>query len=177
MSRVFTHQRVWTLVPERLTGALQTIAVAATTRARIDAVIGIANGGLIPARGVAEILDVPMIAIHARHNDSDASFLPATGRVECHLDPHAPAVPGGRILVIDDICGSGATLRTVTSTLAPALAAGTILVTATLCRNIGATHTPDIHLWDVDDWVHFPWEPPPDTDLPRDPLPSARVIV
>lgn len=38
------------------------------------------------------------------------------------------------------------------------LASEATLHTVVLCRNVGATHDPDLWLWTVDDWVRFPWE-------------------
>lgn len=174
MTRVFEHTRIWELSQESLEAALRLIADAVAAGGQVDAVVGVAQGGLLPARRVAALLDVPMYQVHARHNASGEVFLQATGQVECHSDTIPPGALHGRILIVDDICGTGATLRAVTEALTPAAAPGTALVTAALCRNTGAEEKPDIHIWDVNDWVRFPWEPAPDTDTPREQLPAPK---
>ncbi len=177
MTRVFEHARIWVLPQDHLEQAAHLIAGAATADGRVDAVVGVAQGGLPPARRVSELLGVPMFPIHARHNASSAAFVQASGIVECRSDGIAPGALHGRVLIVDDICGTGATLRAVTDELAPLAAPGTRILSATLCRNIGAEGKPDFHIWDVNDWVHFPWETPPDDQTPREPLPAPGGVV
>jgi hypoxanthine phosphoribosyltransferase len=74
------------------------------------------------------------------------------------------------VLLVDDICGSGATFSTVSAVL-NGLWKPTLLRTAVLCRNLGAGYTPDSWIWDVADWVCFPWEPHPGQATQPLPLP------
>ena len=130
-------------------------------------VIGIERGGHPLAQAIAALLHIPATTIGARHNASDQTRIPATGLVTVDPRPLATVPPGSRALLVDDICGSGATLATVAARVT-ALLRPASMRTATLCRNSGATTTPQTWLWEVSDWVHFPWEPPP--DVPTTPL-------
>lgn len=69
------------------------------------------------------------------------------------------------MLLVDDICGSGVTLRAVTNVFAQRCYPA-IVRTAVLCRNHGAALDLDVWVWDVADWVAFPWEPPPKVAAP-----------
>ncbi|WP_020501070.1 phosphoribosyltransferase [Sciscionella marina] len=93
------------------------------------------------------------------------------------LDPLTRALNGqrlkGRVLVVDDICGSGATLRRLRHDLTPLLSPSAQLLTAVLCLNTGAATLPDYSIWTVSDWVVFPWEKPP-ADQDTTPLPRPE---
>ncbi|WP_190132990.1 phosphoribosyltransferase family protein [Streptomyces mashuensis] len=102
-------------------------------------------------------------------------MLQATGQV--YLDGEQPSVNpiprGARLLVVDDIAGSGATLRTVQTWLRARLQPAA-LRSAVLCRNRGTGTTPDTWGWDVADWVRFLWEGP--LDQATEPLPTLTVL-
>ncbi|WP_045875812.1 phosphoribosyltransferase family protein [Pseudofrankia sp. DC12] len=171
-ARVFEHSRLWRLTAPALDRAVQLLATAATENfGAFTQVVGIADGGTVPATQIATQLGVRPTMVRARHNPTDAHYSPATGQVWCDPGDLAPA---GRVLVVDDICGSGATLRTVVAALAERAPTGTQLVTATLCLNAGSTAPPDLWVWaDLRDWVVFPWETQPPADTMTDlPLPT-----
>ncbi|MGI5337684.1 phosphoribosyltransferase [Streptomyces sp. CA-181903] len=172
--RVFERRRIWRLSDESFLHAAHLIAEAEEPH-RPQTVIGIARGGTRLAETVAEHLGVDAVVVTARHNTSDTSVLPATGRV--HLDGDQPSLSrvenGSRLLLVDDIAGSGATLRAVTDWLIDRLQP-TILRTAVLCRNQGTDLTPDTWAWDVADWVRFPWED--GSGLVTEPLPALTVL-
>lgn len=146
----------------------------------VDHVIGIAEGGAAPAQVMASALGVPALSVRARHNASSATYQQATGTVHLDLDPLTRALNGkrltGRVLLVDDICGSGATLHRVTHDLAPLLSPSSQVLTATLCLNTGATTLPDYSVWTVSDWVVFPWEKPP-ADGDTEPLPVPTEVI
>jgi hypoxanthine phosphoribosyltransferase len=170
--RVFDHTHLWRLSDSALDQAVTLLATAAATDfGRFASVIGVAEGGRIPATRIAAQLGIPIAIVRARHNPTDATYTPASGNVWCDPDGLAPA---GQVLVVDDICGSGATLRTVVTALTERSAPGARLVTATLCRNAGAATTPDLWVWDdLRDWVVFPWETQPPTGPTADlPMPT-----
>jgi hypoxanthine phosphoribosyltransferase len=131
----------------------------------VDHVVGVANGGTAPAKLIAPLLGIQPFTVQARHNRSDATYLQATGNVEVDPAPLRRGLNGrrltGSVLLVDDICGSGATLRALRGKLAPLTAPGAEVLAATLCLNTGATTLPDYSIWEVSDWVVFPWEAPP----------------
>lgn len=162
-SRRFHHERLLVMAPDAYEHAIGLLAAAAEARfAPISAVIGIANGGTAPASGISNVLDVANYHLNARHNPTDAIYTEATGHVTYDLSPLASALHGrrlgGTVLLVDDICGSGATFTAVLPALRPHLQPETIVRTVALCRNAGTAVDPDLWMWTVDDWVCFPWE-------------------
>jgi hypothetical protein len=170
-SRTFNRDFAWQMTGPQAATAAALLAGAAATGGPVDAVIAIARGGTQPARDIATALGAPVRTVRARHNPTDAMYAEATGRVWCDAAGTGPL--RGRLLVVDDICGTGATLATVTSALARAAEPGAALVTATLCRNAGSPGRPDLTVWDdLREWVIFPWEAGPPDGLPVRYLPG-----
>jgi adenine/guanine phosphoribosyltransferase-like PRPP-binding protein len=152
---------------EHLPQACLCLADAAGDGGRIDAVVGVLNGGRTPATAIAAHLGVPRWFVRARHNATDAVYTQATGWVSCEADGTVTSLRG-RVLVVDDICGTGATLTAVRGVLA---GPDVELVTCALCVNAGAADRPDLWVWDVRDWVVFPWESAPPAGQPSMDLP------
>jgi hypoxanthine phosphoribosyltransferase len=162
--RRFAHRRILRLTSEVYVSAVRLLATAVTNRLRpIEAVIGIGGGGLPPARRLGQLIDTAVYCIGARHNPSDAAYTQATGKVNVHTAALAVALGGrrltGRVLLVDDICGSGATLKVVRRMLDGHLTSTATVHPVVLCRNLAADAHLDLWLWTVDDWVSFPWEP------------------
>jgi hypoxanthine phosphoribosyltransferase len=165
-SRVFRGRKLWRLEEAAFTAATS-LLTEALGEEEIDIVVGVRRGGVPLATALAARLARPATTLRACHNVSDALRLPATGTVTLDLtDTHLP--PDGHVLLCDDIAGSGATLAAATDALRNRVRR---ILTVTLCRNIGTLRDPDMWIWDVDDWVTFPWEPPP--DAATDPLPPS----
>lgn len=168
-ARSFARRRILRLPIDVYAQAIRLLADAVAERlGPVEAVIGIATGGLPPARRLGQLLDTPMFRIDARHNPTDTAYTQATGQVSYNLAAMAIALAGrrlgGRVLLVDDICGSAATLDTVQPALADHLAPAATVHPVVLCRNLAADRHLDLWVWTVDDWVRFPWEPslPPD---------------
>jgi hypoxanthine phosphoribosyltransferase len=179
-ARVFERRHIWRVTPDLLRDAT-TLLTGAVLREHgtVDHVIGIAEGGTAPAHVIASTLGVRARCVRARHNTTSATYQQATGTVYLDLAPLTRVLNGkrltGRVLLVDDICGSGATLRRVQHDLATLLSPSAHVLTATLCLNIGATTLPDYSVWTVSDWVVFPWEKPP-TDGGTEPLPVPKEV-
>lgn len=125
--RVFEHQRIWRVTPEALSDAcLLLFAAISRDHPKVNHVIAIANGGVAPARVLAGRLGVKARTGRARHNADDGLYRQASGRVTVDFDafrrPLGRRKLDGTILVGDDICGSGATLRKLRNVLTPVLA-------------------------------------------------------
>ncbi|MGH3887384.1 MAG: phosphoribosyltransferase [Pseudonocardiaceae bacterium] len=163
---MFDSTRVWRLDADTLHAGIEVLAatLAATPP---DVVIGIARGGTRLAHTLAACLRRPVVTVRAWHNHGDAVRQQATGIVNLNITAANTIDHGLRVLLCDDICGTGATLAAVSAAL-DALILPRQTQTVTLCRNEGATDHPDLWLWDVRDWVVFPWEsPPPPTSQTR----------
>lgn len=129
-----------------------------------DALIGIAMGGLVPAGVIARALNVRVAtAITTRGYEGRERL----ARVQ--VDPITPlgaiardeAGRGRTVLLVDDICDSGATLSAVAEALgaAGAAAVDACVVTARPGHRVSGVRclyslsvTPDLG------WVTFPWE-------------------
>ncbi|MEU2232592.1 phosphoribosyltransferase [Streptomyces vietnamensis] len=163
-TRIFENRRVWQLTPDEFLAAACLIADQEAEH-RPAAVLGIARGGVRLAETVAGKLSVPAVVIRARHNEPEGIQQAATGRIlldhEHNQDALAALPASAPLLVVDDICGSGATLRAVADMLTTRVSASEIR-TAVLCRNEGSDYPLDSWGWDVADWVHFPWESEPE---------------
>jgi hypothetical protein len=156
--RQFDHQRIWELSQPVFEQAAAMLAEAVPPA---DIVVGIARGGVPLAELVAGRLGVPAVRLRARHNLSDDIYLPASGDVRIAADEAAAlaaAVTGRRVLVADDICGTGATLMAVMDRM-PGLHPAEVR-SAVLCRSEAAAFTPGAWIWDTRDWVVFPWNDP-----------------
>lgn len=155
LARIFDHVRIWHLTSEVFEAAAVMLAVHEQVP---DVVVGIARGGMPLAQLLGAHYGVPVLELTARHNLSDGIYAEATGIVELtensFRDQQHPA--GSKILVADDICGTGATSRAVLRWVTGNLRPSRLRMTA-LCRNEGASPMPDSWLWDTRDWVVFPW--------------------
>ncbi|MBM7167143.1 hypothetical protein JQK87_01635 [Streptomyces sp. G44] len=172
VQRVFRHQTAYQLTAQAYESALTLLADATAAAGPIATVIGIAGGGRRPAEEIAARLGVPVCHVAAQHNASDALYTQATGTVTVTVPDGFPAALGGRVLLVDDICGTGATFTAVAKALAGRLAPDVRVDNVALCRNVGSPLRPAWWAWDVDDWVVFPWEPRPDTALQPLPVPE-----
>jgi hypoxanthine phosphoribosyltransferase len=160
--RVFEYRRLWLMRQDVFVGAADLIAAHEAVY-RPQVVVGVARGGLPLAAHLGRRLGVPRVEVLARHNASDTAYLQATGQVDLHTEAVGLVPAGARVLVVDDICGTGATLAAVTTLLAERCAPA-LLRTAVLCRNAASDRwgcLPDSWVWRLRDWVVFPWEPPP----------------
>lgn len=142
---------------------------------RPDVVVGIARGGIWPARMIASYLRRPLTIVTARHNATDQPRVQGSGEVAIDMINAGSIGTASRVLLVDDICGSGATLRVVIAALAEQ-AHPELIRTAALCRNLGSSYEPDRWVWDVEDWVAFPWEPPPDRPPAIERLPVPATV-
>ena len=166
--RVFQGHRLWRLSANGCRGAAALIADAEQPYAP-DLVLGIARGGVPVARMISELMHLPYQVITARHNADDRIQVQATGHVTVDSADLPSAWTGKRILLVDDICGTGATIEAIRTVLDTRVLPAS-LRTAVLCRNVGSPVCPDSWVWEVADWTVFPWEADP--DLPTEPLPA-----
>jgi uncharacterized protein len=112
---------------------------------RIDAVVALARGGVVPGALAAYELGVPLRVLRMRFRDDANAPLGSAPRVVDAI----PDVRGLRVLIVDDVSVSGATLRAARSAL------DTEAVTLVVK---GAPGAADIVLFDdVPSCVVWPW--------------------
>jgi len=121
-----------------------------------DFIIGIGRGGLVPAVYLSHRLDVPMLSIDqsSRLPDFADALL---GKVA------AKTVAGTKLLVVDDINDSGATIATIRELLAANGGDAANLRFAVLLDNVRSSARVDYRARTIDRhddkrWFVFPWE-------------------
>ncbi|RKS07039.1 hypothetical protein DFP74_2691 [Nocardiopsis sp. Huas11] len=169
--RRFSDDCLWTLDYPTAVAAARLLAQSSAA-ADAEVVVAVARGGLWPAAVIAARLRLPMVSVTASHNTGEGVRLHAThdASVSCPVD--LMPITGAHALIVDDIYGTGATLRAVRDAVphlnsAPAVA---------LCRNTGADGAPQAWVWDVADWVCFPWEDPPPATATTRPLSTPDTL-
>ncbi len=115
---------------------------------QVDAVVAIERGGRVPGELISSLLDRPLGFLWLAYRDDSN----AVQREEPEV-LHRTAVPcpaGGRILLVDDVSASGATLRRSMQEL-PGFAVTTLVLKGTA----------DIVVFpELDACVTWPWTPP-----------------
>jgi len=132
-----------------------------------DFLIGIGRGGLVPAVYLSHALGLPTLSV-----DHSAQVHDFAGAALERLA--ARTREGERLLVVDDINDSGATIGKLRALLAEADAAQAHIRFATLLDNLRSSQRVDYRARVIDraetkDWFVFPWEAvAPDTALEAD---------
>ena len=120
----------------------------------VDLVVGISRGGVIPAALAAQRLSCDLRVMAVRFRD-DAH---RPERAEPLVTPPAFDVAGRRVLLVDDVARTGATLRAAAGALADAAAVRTLVVAGRA----------DYALFWIDSCIAWPWQPSqPETDAER----------
>jgi xanthine phosphoribosyltransferase len=131
-----------------------------------DFVLGIARGGLIPATMISHYLETPLITAKVSLRDERNSEMEGLDRVVELLKD------GKSILMVDDICDSGDTLKLIWDTMSAMLPDNKTdfnqvdrnLRTAVLWNNPAQDKFhPDFSAQEIDrneddSWIVFPWE-------------------
>lgn len=112
----------------------------------IDGVVGIANGGTVPASLVAYQIDRPLSMIRLNYRDEDNAPLYESPQVL-----EAPPIDRGlkRVLLVDDVSVSGKTLAK-----ARELLSDRVVVTLVITGEADYVVFPE-----VSDCVNWPWNP------------------
>lgn len=123
-----------------------------------DVIVGVTRGGLIPAVYASHYFGVPLLTINVSLRDFKAHE---------EVDEIMEHVGAGKnVLIVDDICDSGDTLKLITDKLheQDPLMSALHVKTAVLIHNTGETvFDPDYSGLDINkredpQWVVFSWE-------------------
>jgi hypothetical protein len=106
MARVFDSAGVLRLDEDALRAGIEVLA-ATVAVAPPDLVIGVARGGIRLAHALAAHLGRPVVTVRASHNHDDAVRQQATGIVDLDVTAATDLDQGLRVLLCDDICGTG----------------------------------------------------------------------
>ncbi len=111
-----------------------------------DLVVGIAKAGVIPAAIVASMLQQELATMVISRRDAE-------GMPELVAGP-PPFVTGRRVLVVDETCDSGDTMKLALNTI---LAAEPADVRTAVSFKTGAYQT-DFHAFETDKAIILPWD-------------------
>ena len=129
---------------------------------RVDCLLGVSRGGLVPAVSLSNVLGISAFHVIAvGRNVGDGQYLEKQPP-QMLWHGNLAAVRGKKVLVVDDVAGSGETLRYVREQAILADAAS--VRTAVIVRMHQGTSAADFVAVELDDWVVFPWE---DRGLPE----------
>jgi hypoxanthine phosphoribosyltransferase len=115
-----------------------------------EIVVGVATAGVIPGATIAAILDRPFhsILVSRRYLAETVRETPAV------LGAAPPEVRDRRVLVVDETCDSGATLRMARSAI---VNAGALEVRTAVSFRTGS-YEPDFHALATESSIVLPWD-------------------
>lgn len=118
-----------------------------------DIVVAIARGGLLPAGAIAYGLGVKSCgALNVEFYTGIGTVLDAPEILPPDLD--LSALPGKRVLLVDDVADSGRTLALAVQLLSDA---GADVRSVCIYTKPGSIAMPDYSWRETDRWIDFPW--------------------
>ncbi len=118
-----------------------------------DIIVGVARGGIIPARILTDLLEAPQLAliqIEFYVSIAQPTLQPTLKQ------PLTQNITGKKTLLVDDIADTGKSLKLAKTHLQQQ---GTSqIMTATLYNKPHSTTTPDFYEKQTSRWVVFPWD-------------------
>jgi hypothetical protein len=133
-------------------GALAVLLAERLGALELDAVVGIARGGLFPATAVACMLRLDLFPARVTRRVQDQVVY----RRPAWVVDVVAAVAGRRVAVVDEMADTGETLALAARRVRERGAAH--VVTASLIQHSWATPPPDVAAMATDALVMFPWD-------------------
>ncbi len=132
------------------------LTLAGRTRAddfKPDLIIGVARGGWIPARILADLLGVSSLANLGIAFYTDIA---KTGKTPVITQPISDKIEGKIVLMVDDVADTGQSLKIGRDHVAELQPRN--LKIATIYKKPWSILTPDYFTSESDAWIIFPWE-------------------
>ena len=111
-----------------------------------EIVLGIAKAGVIPGVVVASIMQCEFSSMAVTRRDADSSPVLVSGP--------PPSIRGRRVLVVDETCESGSTMRLALNEVRAMQPAE---VRSAVSFKTGE-YTPDFHAFETDNFIILPWD-------------------
>jgi uncharacterized protein len=111
-----------------------------------EIVLGIAKAGVIPGVVIASILQTEFSSMAVTRRDADSSPVLVSGP--------PPSIRGRRVLVVDETCESGSTMRLA---LNEVRAMNPAEVRSAVSFKTGE-YTPDFHAFETENFIILPWD-------------------
>jgi hypoxanthine phosphoribosyltransferase len=118
-----------------------------------DIIVGIARGGLVPARILADLLETPQLGFMQVEFYVDLNQTKSEPTLK---QPLTANVAGKKVLLVDDIADTGESLKLAQTHLQTQ--GINQIKTATLYHKPQSTTTPDFYEKQTSNWVVFPWD-------------------
>ena len=139
--------------------------ISPSSSMKVDAVIGLSRGGLVPATIIAHLLNVRKVLVHGYHSyDTDTNMRdPNNAHGVMYKDvvyDLKKGLYGKQFLIVDDLCDEGITLQGLTKRLYKKFHIGAVqFYTATLyCKSHSIFKPHFVGEYCNKDWLVFPWE-------------------
>ncbi|MBU7013198.1 MAG: phosphoribosyltransferase [Theionarchaea archaeon] len=149
MEKEYLH---WSKVDE----AIWTLADYVRKDYKVDIIVGIARGGLIPAVRMSHIMDNILMRV------MDVKFYTD---VEQHTElpeitvPLTEPIENKNILIVDDVADTGKTLKVVKEDIRKKGCRDVRI--AVIAKKPQSIVDPDYYIFQTDRWIIFPWEKMP----------------
>ncbi|MCE4616997.1 MAG: hypothetical protein F7C32_00200 [Desulfurococcales archaeon] len=120
---------------------------------KYDTIVAIMRGGLIPARLLADKLDIRDIGV------IEIKFYIAPGETRTKPIVRQPLtldIEDKKVLIVDDVSDTGKSLQVALTAIS--LHGPSLIHTATLYLKPWSTFVPDYFAYTVEEWIVFPWE-------------------
>jgi uncharacterized protein len=111
-----------------------------------EIVLGIAKAGVIPGVVVASILQTEFSSMAVTRRDADSTPVLVSGP--------PPSIRGRRVLVVDETCESGSTMRLALNEVRAMQPAE---VRSAVSFKTGE-YTPDFHAFETENFIILPWD-------------------
>lgn len=128
-----------------------------------DAMVMIARGGLVPGGMLAEAMQLPIILVASVDFPAELEMEKEKSRLMVWPKflqfPDSDLLRGQRVLVVDDVWGSGRTITAVKNRISGAAGApSTCVLHFNPYRNLFGTVRPDYYAAVTDAFIVYPWE-------------------
>jgi len=120
----------------------------------VDVVLGVSKGGVVVASKLADLLGVDVDLIQLSHWDFDSRM----GSVRLKYFP-SMSVRGLRVLLVDDVADTGATLQSAKETVM-SLGASEVRTAVLDYKVVSSRYKPSYYAYEWSNWVYiiYPWE-------------------
>jgi hypoxanthine phosphoribosyltransferase len=118
-----------------------------------DLIVGVSRGGWAPARILSDLLE----NTHTANMKIEFYVgLGKTAKTPIVTQPISENIEGKKVLIVDDVSDSGASLKVAQSHMLDRKAAAA--KTVTIYYKPHSKFKPDFHGGETGDWIIFPWE-------------------
>lgn len=172
VTRCSSQQTVLCVSWEEMEGLTLRIAHALLAQGKPDVLIGLQRGGVIPTVILSHLLATEMVVLPIRRTLSDAIYAAKQAPV-AHVSEQLQLLRGKDVVLVDDIVGSGETLRAAHHIIAASVPSRIRSVVSIVNRahwdeaNQTNPQASITHIGrEVHGWVVFPWETKPEERTP-----------